>query len=158
MVYTTLFPIRYYYLHTPICHTYYTLFDIMPAKKYTFELLQKFCSENNIELLQDYSNTKLVREVKLETRCLTENCPNISHKNVIRLMYKSGSYCDACAHNRGKEKQKKTCLEKYGTEFPLQADSVKKKSRDTCLEKWCNSKLLDIMQKIFNIYNWLVII
>ena len=34
------------------------------------------------------------------------------------------------------KKARKTCLEKYGTEYSVQAESVKEKTRKTCLEKY----------------------
>jgi hypothetical protein len=35
-----------------------------------------------------------------------------------------------------KQKSVQTCLEKFGTEHPAQAESVKEKARNTCLEKY----------------------
>lgn len=34
-------------------------------KKYNFEYLKKYCDENNVELLKDYSNEKINRDTKI---------------------------------------------------------------------------------------------
>ena len=40
-----------------------------------------------------------------------------------------------CKHSAN-EKRKKTCLEKYGVENPMQSEEFKQKHRDTCLERY----------------------
>lgn len=46
-------------------------------KSYDFELLQRFCQENKIELLQDYGNQKLKKSKKSKE--------NVSEKVVIHV-------------------------------------------------------------------------
>ena len=58
-------------------------------------------------------------------------------KHGIRNIYlnslkKGGSCCREC----GQEKYKKTCLEKYGSENPMQNKDIREKVKKTCLEKY----------------------
>ena len=45
-------------------------------KKYNFELLQKYCQENNIKLVKDYTNSKLNSSFLIEYYCTKTNCKN----------------------------------------------------------------------------------
>ncbi len=45
-------------------------------KKYDFELLQKYCSENNVVLLDDYSNQNIVCHFVIEGKCSNKDCSN----------------------------------------------------------------------------------
>jgi len=46
-------------------------------KRYDFERLQNFCNENNVVLLEDYTNVKLTQKSRIIGICLTENCGKI---------------------------------------------------------------------------------
>ena len=48
-----------------------------PPIKYTFELLQNFCYEKGINLVNDYSNTKLLGSTKINFYCTNCNKENI---------------------------------------------------------------------------------
>lgn len=125
-------------------------------KKYDYKLLQKYCKENNIELSKDYSNEKLNREIKIEGKCICENCEKYFNKTLIYLI-KFGGYCKNCTEKLRQEKIEKTCLEKYGVNNPnknkeirekidqtnllrygvknvLQNKEIRKKMEDTCLK------------------------
>ena len=39
-------------------------------KKYDFELLQKYCSENNVVLLEDYSCKYVTRNITIKCKCV----------------------------------------------------------------------------------------
>ena len=43
-------------------------------KKYDFELLQKYCSENNVVLLEDYTDDFLTKNFAIKGKCVYENC------------------------------------------------------------------------------------
>jgi len=126
--------------------------------RYDYNYLQKYCKENGIELLKDYSTEKVNRDTIIEAKCLIENCNDSCNKD-FRNFVKNGSNCKkhslinrnlkvmqtcleryGCDHpaksQQSKEKSKKTCLEKYGCEYSLQAKEVKDKSKQTNLEKY----------------------
>ena len=44
--------------------------------KYNLDLLIKFCNENHITLLKDYSGEKVNRETIIHGKCLREECGN----------------------------------------------------------------------------------
>ena len=50
-------------------------------KKFNFERLQKYCSENNVTLLEDYSNVPLKGTVIIKGKCVSEKCNNNFEKN-----------------------------------------------------------------------------
>ena len=103
--------------------------------KYDYETLTEFCKEHNILLCEDYSNVSLKRETFITGICETENCNNTFTKGFRALLNPNG-YCPSCAKNVGKEKAKKTNLEKYGVEFTTQSNDVKNKIKQTCLKKY----------------------
>ncbi len=39
-------------------------------KKYDFEFLQKYCSENNVVLLDDYSCKYVTRNINIKCKCI----------------------------------------------------------------------------------------
>lgn len=106
----------------------------MPTN-YNRELLQKFCKENNIELLKDYSNVKVNREIVIEGKCIFECCHDTFSK-VFRQLIISNAYCKKHTNVYAQIKSKNTCLEKYGVECSLQNEEVKEKKLNTCLEKY----------------------
>jgi len=56
--------------------------------KYNLDLLIKFCNENNITLLKDYSGEKVIRETIIHGKCLREGCGN-SFERIFRSLYKN---------------------------------------------------------------------
>lgn len=48
--------------------------------KYDFKRLDKYCKENNVTLLEDYSNLSLTK-ISLIKASVYENCDNIFEKN-----------------------------------------------------------------------------
>ena len=52
--------------------------------RYNTENLYSFCAENNINLLNDYTNVDIKRESYIEGKCKTENCNDIFRKNMQR--------------------------------------------------------------------------
>jgi len=42
--------------------------------KYNNECLYQYCGENNIDLLNNYSNDNITRESYIEGKCNKENC------------------------------------------------------------------------------------
>ena len=104
-------------------------------RSYNRELFKKFCNEQNIALLKDYSNEKITSKTIVEAKCNTSGCiENV--KKPFMAMYLFSIYCTPCTKNNAKEKSKKTCLEKYGVVNPFQSEENKKKIKATCLEKY----------------------
>ncbi len=104
-------------------------------KKYDFELLQNYCNENNVVLLEDYSCKYITRNTIIKGKCVYNNCNNEFEKN-FRQLEKCGAYCNICKNIIKTEKTKKTCLEKYGVENSSQSKQAQDKYKKTCLEKY----------------------
>ena len=103
--------------------------------KYNLDLLIKFCNENHITLLKDYSGEMLNYETKIIAKCL--NCDNEMDRKTFGKLYKNRNFgCIECSKNISKQKFKSTCLEKYGVSTPFQSYEVKDKIKKTCLEKY----------------------
>ena len=102
---------------------------------YNLELLTKFCSDNSITLLKDYSGEVVNRETRIEGKCLTRGCENNFDKT-FRNLYKINGYCKECTKNIRKEKVKATCLKNHGVENPFQSKEIKEKMKTTWLEKY----------------------
>ena len=103
--------------------------------KYNLDLLIKFCNENHITLLKDYSGEKVNRETIIHGKCLREGCGN-SFERIFRSLYKLNGYCKECTNNIVKSKKKATCLKNYGVENPMLIQETKEKIKATCLEKY----------------------
>ena len=56
--------------------------------RYDINLLTKFCAENNIELLKDYSGENIIRNTKIEGKCI--NCVNTFEKVFRQLHISNG--------------------------------------------------------------------
>ena len=104
--------------------------------KYNFDLLTKYCNENHITLLKDYSDEKITRKTIIKGKCLTELCLNTFEKNFRQLIDVSNAYCKKCTKNNTNKKKKINSIEKYGTEYPIQSEEVKKKIKVTCLKRY----------------------
>ena len=104
-------------------------------KKYNFERLDKYCKENNVVLLDDYSNAEMTKNSQIKGNCVYENCNNKFEKN-FRQLEKTGAYCSLCKNIIKLEKTKSTCLQKYGVENSAQNKEIKDKNKKTNLEKY----------------------
>lgn len=93
--------------------------------KYHFERLDKYCKENNIILLEDYSCCKLSKDVYIKSKCCYNNCENIVNKR-LRELGKAGSYCVNCIKIKACEVRKQTCLQKYGVNNITHTENYKK--------------------------------
>jgi hypothetical protein len=94
--------------------------------KYNFNLLEKYCNENNIHLINSYYNVKINRDTKIEGKC--KNC--INNFNVsFRVLLNNRPYCNSCCLFFSRQKCKLTCLEKYGlTTNLLFTETIEKKN------------------------------
>jgi hypothetical protein len=84
---------------------------------------KSYCKNCNIEL-----NEKHFIGLKKGFReCCSTSCTNLYKYGVTCVLNTSGSI----------EKQKKTCLERYGFENPSQSEIVKEKKKKTFLDRYC---------------------
>jgi hypothetical protein len=81
--------------------------------KYDFERLDKYCKENNITLLEDYSGCNVTNQTYIKSNCL--NCVNIVYKKCIPFL-DTGSYCRKCILNEKKKIDNPEYKTKYGFE------------------------------------------
>jgi hypothetical protein len=102
----------------------------MVKTRYDFELLKDYVEKTGVVLSKNYENEHLTRDIRIEGHCLGENCSS-SFSKTFRCLIKNGGYCDECIMKNRKIKIKKTCLEKYGTDYPLQNDEIQKKMKET---------------------------
>lgn len=117
--------------------------------KYDVEMLNMFCNENNIELINDYSHKFINRDTIIEGICKTVDCKNIFSKS-FRQLLKINGYCKTCSKENGKEKIIKTNIAKFGVHNVMKCDNLKKKQQQTMLDKYGvehNSQLETIKQQ-----------
>ena len=106
-------------------------------KIYNYEVLKKICKDNSIILSKDYSNEKINRDAIIEGNCRFNGCNEKFQKRFRSIIeYDGGCYCKFHTKENRKVKVKKTCLERFGVENPLQSEIVKAKSKETCLKKY----------------------
>jgi len=131
--------------------------------KFNSELLELFCKEYNINLLEKLDD-KITCNTKLTAKCINETCNETFNKK-FHVLYKSKIFtCKQCTIISGQQKHKNTVMNKYGVEFINQVLEVKEKRKQTCLQKYGVDNVLknkDIINKIkdtnnlnyFNKYN-----
>jgi hypothetical protein len=101
--------------------------------KYSFELLNKFCLEKGVKLINDYSNEKLFGSTKIIFNCT--NCNKINTKCFTYLI-KRNTLCKRCVTILSFSKQKETMLKKYGVEHASKSQEIKNKIKNTFFEKY----------------------
>jgi hypothetical protein len=106
----------------------------MRELKYSYESLQKFCNENELELIGDY-NTKLSYKSIISGKCKYYECFNDFKKSFFSLIT-YGGYCKKCMSKIRCQKIKNTCLQKYGVENPFQNESIKQKIKISNIDKY----------------------
>ena len=107
----------------------------MSKTKYNFELLQTVIKRDNATINENKYKDKHLNRVsfiKFNCSCGENDC----EKNFRVMFEHGGAYCKKCTNKDKKENQKKTFLEKYGVEHPLQKKEVREKRKKTCLEKY----------------------
>ena len=58
--------------------------------KYTKNILDKYCNDNNVELIKDYSNEKIWCELSIEGKCSNSECVNIFKKSSSEIILIEG--------------------------------------------------------------------
>jgi hypothetical protein len=103
---------------------------------YNYDYLIKFCDENGLTLLKDYSNDAITRESFIEIICMGENCENICNKKFLNLVIHKNFGCNNCCQKLRTMKTKKTCIEKYGVESTFKSKEVKDKIKKTMIDRY----------------------
>jgi hypothetical protein len=114
--------------------------------KYDIHMLMEFCNENNIILLDDYSEKFINRDTNIQGICLHNDCKNNFIKP-FRQLLKIGGYCESCSKENGKVKILQTNLHKFGVDNPMKNSEIKEKQKNTMVEKYGvehNSQLEEI--------------
>ncbi len=115
--------------------------------KYSFELLNKFCSEKDVKLVNDYSKDKLFGSSKIHFFCTKCNKEN---SKCFTYLIKRNTLCKRCVTIESLPKQKATMLEKYGVEHASQNEEIRNKVKQGFIEKYGvdnPSKLEEIKDK-----------
>ena len=129
----------------------------MAKLRYDFNLLQKICQEECINLLVDYSESKINRDTRIIAKCII--CDNSFNKSFNKFNRQRNFGCNLCAKKIKttrigetmmekygvehavhspifKEKMKQTTLDRYGVEYGTQSSTFKEKSKKTMMEKY----------------------
>ena len=121
--------------------------------KYNYELLNKFCKENNLNILENFEETKVNCNVKLTSKCITENCNEFFNKK-FHILYKTKIFtCKSCTNNQRVKNYKESVMNKYGVENINQLQEIKEKKVINCLKKYGVeniNQLQEIKNKIKN--------
>ena len=119
--------------------------------KYNVDLLNNFCKEHNLNILENFENTKVNCNVKLTSKCINKDCNDFFNKK-FHVLYKTKVFtCKKCTWIDGDKKHKQTLLNKYGTENIWDVEEIKNKKILTCLNKYGVTninKLQEIKDKI----------
>ncbi len=104
--------------------------------KYNIDLLKIFCKENNLNILENFENTKVNCNVKLTSKCINKDCDNLFNKK-FHILYKTKVFtCKECTSKQRLKNYKKTIINKYGVEHISQLQEIKEKKISTCLNKY----------------------
>jgi hypothetical protein len=122
--------------------------------KYDFERLDKYCNENGVTLVEDYSNTYLDGKIKIKCKCVYENCNNEFEKK-FRELVNTGGYCKSCIKNVANERRKQTCLEKYGYDNITKTNGYKENCISTkftydFLKEFCKNNNISLSENYEN--------
>jgi hypothetical protein len=131
---------------------------------YNNDTLDKYCNDNNIILLDNYSQIKVNRDHYIKGKCIKENCNNEFHKT-FRQLINVGGYCHECSVENGKQKYKQKC--KYNKDYLqlfchentiiLHQDySNKNINRDTiihgkCINSYCENNFTRIFRELIKL-------
>ena len=104
--------------------------------KYNIDLLNNFCKENNLNILENLENSKVNCNIKLTSKCINKDCNDFFNKK-FHILYKTKIFtCKKCTIEKSLKKCKETILDKYGVEYICQTQEIKDKKIATCLKKY----------------------
>ena len=122
-------------------------------RQFTLEVLDSFCKEHNIIYDAISDDVNINRDTRITGLCLTINCESKFTKSFSNLIDIGGAYCTECAKERGKEKKKRTNMEKFGVEHCFQSKELRQKATESCLKKYGvehPAQSEDVKQKIID--------
>ena len=70
----------------------------MIRQQYNYEYLQKFCEDNNIELVDDYSKDKITRDSIIRCKCKSDGCCEVFEKNFRQIVESKNFGCLLCVN------------------------------------------------------------
>ena len=117
---------------------------------FTYDDLIKYCKENNVILLIDYSSIKVVNYTIINGICNTDNCNYHFDKEFRAIVKGSGPYCKDCTNKRQIIKCEQTNLKIYGETSAMKTENIKEKRVNTNLERFGETsaiKLVEFKQK-----------
>lgn len=115
--------------------------------KYSIGLLQSFCAEKGVKLVETYDNVKICGSTKINFYCTTCNKENVKY---FSYLIKRNTLCKRCVTIASLPQQKATMLEKYGVEHASQNKEIRDKIKEGFVEKYGvdnPSKLQEIKDK-----------
>jgi hypothetical protein len=118
---------------------------------FDFALLQTFCNENGITLLEDYSQKFVTRNMMVNGTCRNQDCKETFTLGFRTLYRNNTGYCIACSKKENVSRLKSACLSKFGVDNARKCPIINEKVKQTCLEKYGYnnpSQNEDVKQKI----------
>jgi hypothetical protein len=106
----------------------------MNRRKFDVGVLYECVKQHNIKLIGTYEKTN--RDTIIKGYCMSIDCKNTFDKTFRALIEDGGAYCKDCVLKIRRVKIKKTSLEKYGYEHPLQNPKIREKQNQTNLLKY----------------------
>ena len=104
-----------------------------PKVKYNINLLKVISERDHCKIDFNAYQGTLNRDVSIEYVC---KCGTNGNK-IFRVIYEiGGAFCLQCTKEKKKTKTKRTCIDKYGVENPMQTVEVRDKFKQTCIEKY----------------------
>jgi len=98
--------------------------------QYTKELLQKMVERDRCII--DFNNIQIYSKlIKIDFIC---SC-GISYQKTFKQIVSSGAFCKECTLKLANERNKETCLQKFGCEYSLQVKEVRDKGKETWMAK-----------------------
>lgn len=99
--------------------------------KYTKEILEQILAEGGATVLEEYPKYNQRMRVKFRCECGLETSKRFEMLNLYRL-----PYCEGCSKKYMIEKQKKTCIEKFGVDNAGRLPEIIEKIKNTFQEKF----------------------
>lgn len=99
--------------------------------KYTEELLEEVLAEGGARVLERYPTYNQRLRVKFQCECGLETSKRFEMLQIYRL-----PYCEECSKKYMIEKQKETCMKKFGVSNAGQCEEIKKKIKDAYQAKY----------------------
>ena len=107
----------------------------MTKGSYNYDNLMTYCNNNNIIILQDYTNIKVTRDTLINGECNNLNCSKKFNKT-FRQLKVSKNYCELCTKINKKIKVENTCLLTYGVKSVFKSKEIREIMENTIRSKY----------------------